>query len=94
MSEKVQLIERLMSLAERLIYTPQAQQETPEEKRVKVAVDAVKSLADVAIKLQEHDKALAALAEKLDDEFGKLKALATIAIIASIAAIVLAVLLP
>jgi len=63
-SEKVQLIERLLSLAERLIYTPQAQQETPKEKEIKTAVSAIKDLADVAVRLQAHEAQLGALVEK------------------------------
>ena len=92
MSEKVQLMERLLSLAERLIYTPQAQQETPKEKEIKTAVSAIKDLADVAVRLQAHEAQLGALVERVDQELGRLRALVALSVIASIAAILLAVL--
>ena len=96
MSSKVQIIRELFEMAKEIIYPPQPQTETPEEKRVKAATMAIKDLADVAVKLQAAEANVAALnkvVEKIDDELGKLKALAVLAVALSVAATLIAVLL-
>jgi hypothetical protein len=95
-SSKVQIIRELFEMAKEIIYPPQPQQESPEEKRVKAATMAIKDLADVAVKLQAAEANVAALnkvVEKIDDELGKLKAIAVLAVALSIAATLIAVLL-
>jgi hypothetical protein len=95
-SSKVQIIRELFEMAKEIIYPPQPQTETPEEKRVKAATMAIKDLADVAVKLQAAEANVAALnkvVEKIDDELGKLKAIAVLAIALSVAATLIAVLL-
>jgi hypothetical protein len=83
-------------MAKEIIYPPQPQTESPEEKRVKAATMAIKDLADVAVKLQAAEANVAALnkvVEKIDDELGKLRAIAVLAIALSVAATLIAVLL-
>jgi hypothetical protein len=92
----VQIIRELFEMAKEIIYPPQPQSETPEEKRVKAATMAIKDLADVAVKLQAAEANVAALnkvVEKIDDELGKLKAIAVLAMALSLAATLIAVLL-
>jgi hypothetical protein len=95
-SSKVQIVRELFEMAKEIIYPPQPQQESPEEKRVKAATTAIKDLAEVAVKLQAAEANVAALnkvVEKIDDELGKLKAIAVLAIALSVAATLIAVLL-
>jgi hypothetical protein len=95
-SSKVQIIRELFEMAKEIIYPPQPQSETPEEKRVKAATMAIKDLAEVAVKLQAAEANVAALnkvVEKIDDELGKLKAIAVLAVALSVAATLIAVLL-
>jgi hypothetical protein len=83
-------------MAKEIIYPPQPQTESPEEKRVKAATMAIKDLADVAVKLQAAEANVAALnkvVEKIDEEMGKLKALAVLAIALSVAVALIVVLL-
>lgn len=96
MSSKVQIIRELFEMAKEIIYPPQPQTESPEEKRVKAATMAIKDLADVAVKLQAAEANVAALnkvVEKIDEEMGKLKALAVLAIALSVAVALIVVLL-
>jgi hypothetical protein len=95
-SSKVATIRELFEMAKEIIYPPQPQAETAEEKRVKAATTAIKDLAEVAVKLQAAEANVAALnkvVEKIDDEIGKLKAVAVLAVALSVAATLIAVLL-
>ena len=93
MSEKVQLVRELLNMAKEIIYAPPPAQESPEEKKVKAAVGAIKDLADVAVKLQAHETQLTAVLEKVDEEVGKLKAITVLSLILAGAAVLIALLL-
>ena len=96
MSSKVQIVRELFEMAKELIYPPQPQAESAEEKRVKAATMAIKDLAEVAVKLQAAEANVAALnkvVEKIDEEMGKLKAIAVLAAALSVAATLIAILL-
>lgn len=96
MSSKIQVIRELFEMAKEIIYPPQPQTETAEEKRVKAATMAIKDLAEVAVKLQAAEanvEALSKIIKKIDDELGKLKAIAVLAVALSVAATLIAVLL-
>jgi hypothetical protein len=83
-------------MAKEIIYPPQPQAESDEEKRVKAATTAIKDLAEVAVKLQAAEANVAALnkvVENIDNELGKLKAIAVLAVMLSIAATLIAILL-
>jgi len=83
-------------MAKEIIYPPQPQAESPEEKRVKAATMAIKDLAEVAVKLQAAEANVAALnkvVEKIDEEMGKLKAIAVLAAALSVAATLITILL-
>jgi len=95
-SSKVQIVRELFEMAKELIYPPQPQAESAEEKRVKAATMAIKDLAEVAVKLQAAEANVAALnkvVEKIDEEMGKLKAIAVLAAALSVAATLIAILL-
>jgi len=95
-SSKVQVIRELFEMAKEIIYPPQPQAESAEEKRVKAATMAIKDLAEVAVKLQAAEANVATLnkvVEKIDDELGKIKAIAVLAVALSVAATLIAILL-
>ena len=95
MSQKLQLIQELWKMAKELIYAPPPQQETPEEKKIKAATDALKDVADIALRIQQAEATIAASAhvvETLEEEIKKQRAYTMLAIIASAIAILIALL--
>jgi predicted nucleic acid-binding Zn ribbon protein len=95
MSQKLQLIKELFNLAKELIYAPPPAQESPEEKKVKTATQALKDVADIALKIQQAEATAAASAhaiEVLEEEIKKQRAYTLIAIIAAVIAILIALL--
>jgi len=94
-SGKIQAIKELFELAKELIYPHAAEGETAEEKKIKAATAAVKDIAEVVLRLQAAEASVTALdtaIKKIDDEIGKIKAMAAIAIAAAVAAALVALL--
>ena len=95
MSGKIQAIKELFELAKELIYPPSPQGETAEEKKIRAATAAVKDIAEVVLRIQAAEASVSALdaaLKKIDDEIGKLKAMAAIAIAIATAATLVAAL--
>ena len=61
MSDKLQTLEKLVSLTEKIIYPPQQEEKTSEIKKYDAAVKMIEKLAEVTLKLEDNEKKVSEL---------------------------------
>ncbi|MCI4411768.1 MAG: hypothetical protein JHC38_08880 [Thiotrichales bacterium] len=96
MSEKLQLIKELWNMANNMITPPAKPEETPEEKRIKTSIQALKDVTDIAMKIEQVDatiKVTTSAISNIEKEIKKQRTLSMLAIMVSAVAVLLVILL-
>jgi hypothetical protein len=95
MSEKLQLIRELWNMAKDMISPPAKPEETPEEKKIKTSIQALKDVADIALRIEQVDttiKATTSALGNIEEEIKRQRTISMLAIIISAVAVLLAIL--
>ncbi|MCI4409545.1 MAG: hypothetical protein JHC26_10675 [Thermofilum sp.] len=96
MSEKLQLIRELWNMAKDMINPPAKPEESPEEKRIKTSIEALKDIADIALKIEQVEttiKATTTAISSIEEEIKRQRTISILAILVSSIAVLLVILL-